>query len=225
MAGPLKAWSYSRWDLHNTCPLRFKYEVIDGRKAAASPAMEKGHKVHQELTAYIIAPPGELAVVPKSAGHATGLVQELRAFSDVVVEQQWGFDRQWKPTGWFGDETWLRSVLDVAVLYDDMTAEVIDWKTGKPRGTHEDQMELFAVSLMAKFIPAVSVTTRLVYTDFPKQEIGEYPRTDFAKLVAKWETKVAPMFTDTAYLPRPNDGCKFCPFSRTNSNGRDCRYG
>src|SRR5690606_23209108 len=111
------------------------------------------------------------------------------------------------------------------VLYDDMACEVIDWKSGKPRGTHEDQMELFAISTMVRFQPVVHVTTRLAFTDFKHEEFGEYPRADLDKLIAKWEDKVRPMFEDTAYLPRPGDHCRFCIFSKSNSGGKGCRYG
>lgn len=224
MTKTLTSWSFSRWDLHHTCPLRFKYEVLDNRKAPANAAMQAGLATHKVAAAYLLAPEWN-GPPPQELGHASGIAQELRGFDNKVVEQQWGFTNQWRPTSWFGADTWLRSVIDVGVLYEDMTSEVLDWKTGKPRDTHEDQMEIFAVTLMARFQPAQHVTTRLVYTDFKHEEFGEYPRTDFDKLLAKWNDKVRPMFEDTEFLPRPNDKCKFCPFSRSNTNGQDCRYG
>lgn len=186
--------------------------------------MMNGQTVHKIAADFLYAPEWN-GPPPKELGHAGQIAAELRQFDDKVIEQQWGFTREWRPTAWFGDDTWLRSVIDAGVLYEDMTAEVIDWKTGKPRGTHEDQMEIFAVSVMARFQPAQHVTTRLVYTDFKHEEFAEYPRTDLAKLMAKWTDKVRPMFEDTEFLPRPNDGCKFCPFSRSRTNGQDCRYG
>lgn len=225
MTKPLTAWSYSRWDKHNTCPLMFKLEVLDGRKEEENAAMARGQIMHKAATAYLIEPYDEARPVPKEMGKATAFIKEVAQFDNKVVEQQWGYDRHWKPTAWFGDGTWLRSVLDVGILYDDLTAELIDWKSGKPRGTHEDQMELFAISLMQRYPVATHVTTRLVYTDFVHEEFGEYPRTDLPKMIAKWEDKVRPMFEDTTYLPRPGEKCKFCQFSRSRTNGRDCHYG
>jgi hypothetical protein len=221
----LTSWSFSRWDKHHTCPLMFKYEVIDKRKAPQNAAMARGQKMHDAMKDYLSAPADATPPVPVEAGKASALLQEIRQFDNIVVEQQWGFDRQWKPTGWFGADTWLRSIIDVGVLYDDMACEVIDWKSGKPRGTHEDQMELFAISVMQRFPVVQHVTTRLAYTDFEHAEFGEYPRTDLAKMIEKWEAKVRPMFDDTTYLPRPGEHCRFCIFSRSNSNGKDCRYG
>lgn len=225
MTKALTSWSYSRWDKHRTCPLAFKLEVLDGRKPPDNTAQAKGLIMHKAVAGYLIAPVDQAPPLPTEAGKAMELVKELRAFDNKVIEQQWGYTRQWTPTAWFGSDTWLRSVLDVAVLYDDMTAEIIDWKSGKPRGTHEDQMELFAISLMVRYPMATHVTTRLAYTDFAHAEFGEYPRSDLEKMIAKWEDKVRPMFTDTVYLPRPGEACKWCPFSRSKTNGQDCRYG
>lgn len=225
MTKPLTSWSYSRWDKHHKCPLAFKLEVLDGRKQPDNAAQAKGQRMHKAAADFLFQPYDAARPVPAEMGHASALIQELAAFDNKVVEQQWGYDRNWKPTGWFGGDTWMRSVLDVGVLYDDLTAEIIDWKSGKPRGTHEDQMELFAISLFVRYPVATHVTTRLAYTDFAHSEFGEYPRADLPKMIAKWEDKVRPMFEDTVYLPRPGDHCKFCPFSRSQTMGKDCRYG
>lgn len=231
----LTSWSYSRWDKHNTCPLRFKLEVLDDRKEPENDGMRRGKKIHDVLAKFL-QPETQWdgVAVPAEAGHQADLVKQLKdpAFSNVVVEQQWGFNREWKATGWFAKSgspngaTWLRSILDVGVLYADQTVEVIDWKSGKPRGTHDDQMELFAVSVLAKYPFVTAVDTRLAYTDFKAAEFGgPYLQRDLPKMIAKWEDKIRPMFEDTTYLPRPGEACKFCPFSRSATGGKDCRYG
>lgn len=233
MTKPLTSWSYSRWDQHNTCPLRFKLAVLDGNKEPENDGMRRGKHIHDVAAQFLTAPEWDGVSVPAEFGKAAPLAKQIKAeFSNIVVEQQWGFNRQWSPTGWFakaGDphgETWLRGIVDVGVLYADDTVEVIDWKSGKPRGTHDDQMELFAVTVLAKFPFVQSVDTRLAYTDFKHEDFGgPYPRADLDKLIAKWEAKVRPMFEDTVYLPRPNEGCKFCPFRRSATGGKDCRYG
>ena len=222
---PITAWSFSRWDKHNTCPLKFKLEVVDKLPTHRGAAMERGDRIHKAIAAHLQAP--ETKPVPDDIKANAHIISELDTFDNKLVEQQWGFDRSWQPAGWFskvkGHETWLRSILDVAVLYDDMSCCVIDWKSGKPRGTHDDQMELFAVSVFCHTPVVVSVETRLVYLDEDHQETANFDARDKDKLIAKWERKVAPMFEDTEYLPRPGEHCRFCDFSR--SKGGQCRYG
>lgn len=219
MTKPLTAWSYSRWDTHHTCPLKFKLSVLDGNRIRESPQMKRGQMIHRDIAMFLI----EGGALTTDVKANRSLIKELRNFDNKLVEQQWGFTRQWKATGWFGGDTWLRSVLDALVIYDDMTAVICDWKTGKPRGTHDDQMELFAVSAFCHIPSITEVETRLVYTDFTHQELAEFKAADREKLIAKWERKVAPMFEDTEYLPRPSEHCRFCDFSR--SRGGPCRFG
>lgn len=221
MTKPLTAWSYSRYALYAQCPLKFKLEVIDGLKAPQSPAMARGNKVHVDLANYL---KGQ-ALLPAAVTtpYQVKLYAEMRAFPDKLVEHQQGFTNQWKPTGWFGADTWYRQIYDVALLYEDMTAEAVDHKTGKRYGSNAEQMELQAVSLMCQYKPVTHVTTRLIYVDSGEEEIAEFPAVDREKLTAKWNSKVAPMFSDKIFAPRPNDKCKFCQFSKSN-NGV-CRFG
>lgn len=228
----LKAWSFSRYDAYTLCPLKFKRVMLE--KAVPfepSPQMQRGDRIHRAIADHLHtpdkAPPPSVALTGEDAfKHHHDTIAELTQFSDKVVEQQWGFDRQWRGTGWFSkgsQETWLRQILDVGVLYEDSTAEAVDWKTGKHYGSHEDQMELQALCVMLRVPHAEHVTTRLAYLDAGGVEMGEYPAADKDLLIAKWEEKVRPMFEDNEFLPRPNDKCKWCPLRR--SNGGECRYG
>jgi PD-(D/E)XK nuclease superfamily len=223
---PLTAWSYSRYALWALCPMRFKHEVLEGNKVEASPAMARGNDIHKGVAAWLI---GQAEGVPRDAiqnPRAEQLLLEMRQFKDIMVEQQWGFTASWKETSWFGKDTWLRVVLDVGLVYDDMTAEAIDFKTGKRYGTNDDQMELFALAMMCKVKPVKHVTTRLIYLDEKGndiEELAEFPATHKQRLIDKWTAKVAPMFNDQVFAPRPNDKCKWCPLAR--SKGGKCAFG
>lgn len=218
----VKAWSYSAWDLYNTCPLKYKLEKIDRIEVPTGPALLRGREVHDNLAKYLRgdtdAPGVEIA-----SPTARRLHEEIRAFDNKVIEQQWAFTDQWKGTGWFDKNVWVRVVLDVGVLYDDMTAEVIDHKTGKNSGSYGDQMEIFSLAVFQRQAPVTHVTTRLSFVDYDSEVFAEHDRSELPGLVDKWREKVRPMFEDTEFLPRPNDKCRFCHFRR--SNGGVCRYG
>ncbi len=223
MGASLTAWSYSRFATYNQCPLKFKLTVIDKMKEPSSPAMERGNQVHKALADYITGK-AELPPEVKTPFHHQ-LYGEMRGISpeDKLVEQQLGFTSGWKPTGWFAKDTWLRVVWDVGLLYEDLTGEVVDHKTGKKYGSNDDQMELFGLSFLCQYRPATHVTTRLIYVDSGDEEIAEFPASVKEKLQAKWEQKVVPMFSDTVFAPRPSDKCRFCTFSRSNKGL--CRFG
>lgn len=224
----ISAWSFSRYELYALCPLAFKLKNIDKVPEPTSPAMQRGRDVHKALENYLR---GEQNLPPevKHPFHVK-LYGEMRALpaDNKVFEQQWGFAQNWKPTGWFDragkPKTWFRAILDFGTLYDDNTFDAVDHKTGKKYGENAEQMELFAFAVMCKYPVVTDVTTRLEYLDSGDEEIAEFPVSDRALLQAKWEAKVAPMFTDTVFAPRPNDKCRFCHFRK--SNGLNfCKFG
>lgn len=222
---PITAWSYSRLANWELCPAQFKYRHIDKLKEPPSPAMERGNVMHKALANFLTTP-GESLPAFVTNPFQQKLYTEMQAFPDKIVEQQWGFTVGWEPTGWFAkgkNATWYRCSLDVALLYEDLTGEVVDHKSGKRYGTNDDQMEQFALSFMCQYKPAEHVTTRLVYLDGGEEEIAEFPAKDKEALKAKWTARAAAMLQDTTFVARPNDKCRFCHFSKSKQG--PCRFG
>jgi hypothetical protein len=218
----VKAWSFSAWDLYYKCPLKYKFEKIDKLKRQDTEALANGRRVHDDIAKYLAKETDVMPPAVKSK-QAQTLYNEFRQFDDVIIEKQWGFNANWKPTAYFGKDIWLRSVIDAGVLYEDMSAEVIDHKTGKNRGGYMDQLELFATAVFCQMAPVVHVTTRLQFVEHEEVEIAEFPVRDRDKLIAKWNKKVEPMFNDETFNPRPGEACRFCDWSK--SKGGQCRFG
>lgn len=220
----VKAWSFSAYDLWYQCPLKYKLEKIDKLKRKDTAALAKGREVHDIIAKYLAKETDWLPETAVKAKNARATYAQFREFDDVIIEKQWGFTSGWKPTGWFSGDTWLRTVVDAGVLYEDMSAEVIDHKTGKKRSGYADQLELFATSVFCHMPSVTMVTTRLQFVDFEEDPVMEdYPAKDRDSLIAKWNKKVEPMFNDTTFNPRPSDKCSFCDWS--NSKGGQCRFG
>lgn len=220
----LKAWSYSRYAAYEQCPLQFKLKFIDKVPEEDRPAFTKGDDAHKALAQYVMGygddtPPA----IVKAPLHR--FYRELRAFpaDDKVAEQQWGFTSEWAPTGWFGNDTWFRNIVDAALVYEDMTGEAIDHKTGRVYDSHADQIELNALAMFCHFRPVTQVASRMVYVEHGTEKVVDYHRHQVPHLTAKWNKKVAGMFNDSSFLPRPNDKCRFCSYSRSKQG--QCRFG
>jgi RecB family exonuclease len=222
MTSLVTSWSYSAFELYQRCPAAYKYAKIDKLPDPPSKALLNGRVKHKDVENYLKDPKD--VPVPAAGKLFDWLLPALKAEPHLLVEQQWAFGRDWRETRWFKDDrTWLRSVLDAGVIYDDMTVELIDWKTGKYYGTNEDQVELFALTAMVRYPQAPKVMTRLAYLDNGQQVTAEYDSKDREALRAKWEKKVAPLFREETWAAKPNDKCGWCNFSR--SKGGPCRYG
>jgi CRISPR/Cas system-associated exonuclease Cas4 (RecB family) len=221
MSNGITAWSYSRWSDYETCPLMFKLKHIDRIKPPSSPQMQRGTDIHKEGEEFLKSK--RKRKVPESYKHFADRMQELREL-DPVVELQEGFTQDWKPTDWFAKNTWLRIVCDVRVAYDDNTADIIDFKTGKKYDTNEHQMELFSTAPFMTMPDLEKVTTRLWYLDVPKDNevIREYTRRDYEAIKRDWTKRVRPMFNDKRFAPKQNPKCRWCHFRK--ENGGPCKY-
>lgn len=212
--------------LWEQCPAKYKYEKIDKLPAPKSEAMQRGIRIHMLCESYIKGK--DPNAVPPELHRFKSIFPELHALQPVV-EQQWGFTDKWKPTGWFSrgaNATWLRVVPDCVVLYEDDTAELIDYKTGKPWGDNEDQMDLFGTALLSKYSHVNEVSIRLWYLDTGEEKPSKpwiKNRKTLADSKKRWNERVAPMFADTEFKPTPNSKCNWCPYS--NAEGGPCKYG
>lgn len=219
----ITAWSYSRYADYKQCPLRFKLKHIDRLPEPGSPAMQRGSDIHKEGEKYLTAKDGKGLKVPASYKHFADEMKQLRSLGPLV-EQQWGFTKDWTPTGWFGADTWLRIVCDVVVKYDDDTVDLIDFKTGRKYDTNEDQVELFSCAPFIRWPEVTEVQTRLWYLDVDKDNevLRTYTREEFNGIRKSWEKKIVPMFKDKRFAPTPNEKCKWCHFSK--DKGGPCPY-
>lgn len=218
----LTAWSYSRYADYRQCPLRFKLKYLDKiPEGDINPAMTRGSDVHKEGERYLKDP--SINEVPESYRYFADLMKELREL-DPMVEQQWAFDKSWSPVDWFHKKAWVRVICDVAVLYDDNTAEVIDFKTGRKYETNEEQVELFGAATMMKFPEVKSIQVRLWYLDQPSDNevLRTYTAKEGAAIRRDWEKKVEPMFNDRRFAPTPNSKCRWCAYSK--DKGGPCPY-
>ncbi len=223
MSNGVTAWSYSRWNDYETCPLMFKLKHIDRIRPPSSPQMQRGTDIHKEGEVYLTDPKAKK--VPVSYSNFGDQMKELKKLNPRC-ELQLGFTENWQPTGWFAKDTWLRIVCDVDVRYEDGTADIIDFKTGRKYDTNEHQVELFSCAPFMEDPKITSVTTRLWYLDVDDADdnevIREYSRKDFEAIKRDWTKRVRPMFVDKKWAPKPNSKCKWCHFRK--ENGGPCKY-
>ena len=230
---PLTSWSFSRYSDYKQCPARFKYKHLEKRPEPKAEALQRGADIHDAISAYL---KGESKTVPKEAASYAVELKALRTLylkpkdQTVVVEDDWAFTSRWGETQWNNwAECWVRIKLDAAHTEGTSVMIVRDWKTGKLRDELVDdyleQLELYALAALLKYIFIVEVRPELCYVDlgvtYPETPLS-YTRADIPRLIKLWEKRVAPMFKDKKFAPRPNSKCRWCHFRR--ENGGPCQY-
>lgn len=210
------AWSYSRLGDYKACPLKAKLKHLDRIKEPGSPAMDRGSAIHKLAEQYAT---GQLKKLPAELQLFKAEFAELLKRKKVLqAEQQLAFDKGWRPCDWFGPQTWVRVVMDLFYVdADGVTAHVIDWKTGKVRDEHEEQLELYAIAAFIVGPPTLeTVETTLAYLDQGEVTQKTYTRAEAEALKAKWEKATRRMLTDTTFKPTPShDACRWCWFGQS----------
>ena len=219
-AKTVTAWSYYRLNTYEQCQFQFKLTVLDGIKEPGSAAMDRGAAIHKQGELYL---KNEIADVPENYKLLALELEELRDLR-AVSELEITFTKDWTKTGWFDADAWCRIKIDALVLDDD-TIRIIDFKTGKNRGGYEDQLELYALAALLLYPDVKHISAELWFLDTGEivgTSHGAYTQAMLPELQKNWEGRVLPMFVDDIWSARPNQFCGFCHFRKGNAG--PCTY-
>jgi len=231
MLQTIPAWSISRLLEFEQCPHRSYLKIIaksEQPELTDDHPMVRGRRVHDECEAYIS---GKTDVFPSTGKKLQDTIEYCReqyAAGKASVEEQWGFDEQWQPVGWFDDTVWLRMATDCTVTNDD-SAEIYDWKTGKSFGNevkYMQQMQLYAVGAFMLYPELNFIDVRLGFLDDGKVREKSFERgPKINKLIARFQERGLRMTNCVDFRPKPNlSNCRYCPFGPDNGTGA-CIHG
>ena len=217
--GLVPSWSYSALKNYESCPHRIFLSKVEKHPEPSSAAMDRGTAIHQLgedfVNGTILDLPQELE---KFKTEFTTLRQRYNE-AQVILEQDWGFTKEWGVTGWSEPDTWLRMKLDAYVQHDPASATVIDYKTGRKFGNeiaHLQQAQLYAIGAFSRFPELQYVETEFWYLDKGETLSKPYTRIEAEKFLPKWDQRAIEMTSDTAFTPRPSKyTCKWCPHLKT----------
>jgi CRISPR/Cas system-associated exonuclease Cas4 (RecB family) len=209
------AWSYSRWSDYEKCPLSAKLKHLDKIQEPVNDAMLRGGEVDRKATDYVT---GKLKKLPEELFRYEEEFKDLLKKKRILQPQQdLALTKLWTPTSWFGKDAWLRIKMDV--FYDDLKTNVrkiIDYKTGKIRIEHENQLELYAVGGLAYAAKSIKTfETELWYLDQGHTTPKVFTRAEAESLKPKWEKRVKKMLSDTTFKPNPGSNCTWCYFGQS----------
>jgi hypothetical protein len=203
------AHSYSAIKQFENCPKQYNMQRVTKEvKATFGVEADWGNKIHEGL---------EVAL---KEGNFLGEVKKyeplINAFrqldGDLFAEQEYTLNDKLEPTGWWDDDAWLRSKLDVLVLNPPL-AVVADWKTGKHRPDFF-QMELFAIQVFKHHPDIEEVRTSLVWLKDMVIDNAQYTKDEAPELWNKFYAKIhrieAALKANT-WPAKPSGLCPWCP--------------
>lgn len=216
------SWSLTSLTTYEKCPAQYKYRYIDKLDGGTkSEAASRGTAIHFAFEQFLN---GTLTELPNEVNFYTSFCKALKQ-REYYPEHTIKLSREWNPVS---ENHWYKGVLDVKVLQrvregeDPTEATVIDWKTGKIYPEHDDQKSLYSLAVFAEHPSVQRVRANHVYVDLGKEREKVYDRHQVHELRTAWERRVEKLENAKEFIPNPNYGCRYCPYSK--GNGGPCRF-
>ena len=138
-----------------------------------------------------------------------------------LFEHEMALTKDLKPCAFDSDDRWVRGIADLLIVDDDnLTARVVDWKTGNDKYPDRDQLTLMSLMVFAHFPHIRSVSSALFFIvkgsmvkHKMSYEDAEAAWWDYRERVAKLEA--AHEFD--VWNPSQSPLCGWCPV-------KDCTF-
>lgn len=210
----LMAWSHSRIELYEKCPKQYWHlNIVKDIPFIQTPQMLEGERVHKMLENRVARgtplPEGYKHLEPIAAPIANSKVGQL------FTETKLTLNPQFKPTGYFSPDAWVRVIIDVMRL-DSHVAWVGDYKTGNPT-FDKKQLKLTAAVCFQTYESLEQVTASYLWlkTGTPDSEV--YRRQDTPQMweeILQGPRRLQESVNTNTWPTKPGRNCKWCKVNK-----------
>lgn len=229
MQPPIKRWSFSAIKQFEQCPYRTYLQRVERApvpEAEPDSPLERGSRIHLEAEEYVKGTGPMTKHLLKFEREFERLQSEYEV-DQVLLEEEWGFTKDWTPVSWSHEDCWALIKCDAVVFENDGTVTVIDYKTGKKFGKevpHQQQLQLYAIATFMKFPEPPLIKAELWYLDEGKTTSRVYPREFVNEVLNRWSDRGNALTNALHFNPKPNKfNCKWCDYGTHKGTG-GCAY-
>ena len=202
--------SYSSLKMFDQCPkkyyhLRIARDVQD-KGSEASIYGERVHKSFEDRLRDGVALPDDLKK------HESKCVAIEALGGTLTPEKELCLTKDFVAAGWWDEDVYLRSKLDVFVEKDDK-AVILDWKTGK-RKPDFFQLELSAMQTFMQYPRVDDIRTGFVWLRDDIIDQRKFVREDTEDMVDRFQEKVERVDEANSlgvWQAKPGPLCEWCP--------------
>jgi len=156
------AWSHSSLKDFEGCQRRYhEVKVLKNYPFQETEATIYGNKVHEALEFYV----RDGKELPPEFSQFKDIADALiRKPGRKLAEYQMALNPDLKPVEWFAKDVWVRGIADLLILDDDnLTAWVVDYKTGNDKYPDRDQLVLMSIMVFEHFPHIRKVNSALMF--------------------------------------------------------------
>ncbi len=212
-------WSHSSLKDYEGCPRRYyEAKVLKKYPFTDTQATIYGKELHEAAEFYI----KDDKPLPQQFAFVKDTLDALKAKPGrKLCEHKMGIRADLSPCDFFNKDVWCRGIADLLIVNDDnLTARVIDYKTGNNKYPDREQLKLMALMVFAHFPHIRRVEGALLFVvkdDIAKASfmVGEAEEYwwDYRERVARIEQA----HESGVWNPKPTPLCGWCPCT-------DCEY-
>ena len=213
-------WSHSSLKDYEGCPRRYhEVKVLKNYKFEDTQATLYGKELHEAAEFYI----RDGVELPPQFEFIKDTLDALNAKPGrKLCEYKMGVTADLRPCGFLDKDVWVRGIADLLIIDDDnLTARVVDYKTGNNKYPDREQLKLMSMMVFKHFPHIRRVTSALLFVvknDMVKASmmVGEAEEYwwDYRERVARIEQA----HDSGVWNPKPTPLCGWCAVKTCEHN-------
>ncbi len=236
----LMAFSYSRFNTFDRCPLWFRLRYIDRIPEADSAPLVTGRIAHEVAEAY-----GKHCIgngvatdfaffddlarracsdAPAEVGaDLRGILDTMRDTISFIegpasrIEEELAFDREWRPVAWDDPAVFFRAKIDKRMTTDEGVI-VWDLKTDRRIPPASDlptnpQLRIYAYLVTLLDPDVQSITVVLFFGRYGRSQSWTFTREEAESYGKEIERKAERIEVEMEWTPRLGEACRICPYT------------
>jgi hypothetical protein len=206
------AWSHSSLKDFENCQRRYhEVKVLKNYPFQETEATRYGNQVHESLELYVR---DGKPIPPEHAQFKDVVDALLKKPGRKLAEYEMALTSDLKVVGWKDPNVWVRGIADLLIVDDDnLTAWVIDYKTGNDKYPDRDQLVLMSIMVFEHFPHIRKVNSALMF--IVKNSMVKMQMMRDAKHAAWWRyrertARLEACFDTNVWNPNQTPLCKWC---------------
>lgn len=206
------AWSHSSLKDFEGCQRRYhEVKVLKNYPFQETEATRYGNQVHESLELYVR---DGKPIPPEHAQFKDVVDALLKKPGRKLAEYEMALTSDLKVVGWKDPNVWVRGIADLLIVDDDnLTAWVIDYKTGNDKYPDRDQLVLMSIMVFEHFPHIRKVNSALMF--IVKNSMVKMQMMRDAKHAAWWRyrertARLEACFANNVWNPNQTPLCKWC---------------
>ena len=206
-------WSHSSLKDYEGCAKRYQeVKVLKNFPFVENDATRYGTEFHKAAEDYI----QDGVLLPEQFNYAKATLDALVAKPGrKMCELQMALTTDLKPCDWKSKDAWVRGIADLIIVDDEnMTAWVVDYKTGNNKYPDREQLKLMSLMVFAHMPHIRKVNSALLFV--VKDDMVRHAMTLDQADAEWWQyrervARIEQAHDAGVWNPRPSPLCPWCP--------------